>query len=188
MENERKSGKGLQYRVDPDGLVLEKSSPNAHGKVVILEGCIAIEDEVFKGRKGITSIFFPKSLARIGKDAFADCTGLKTVVFEGTYPETDDSFKGCQIDSMQVNQSVDDEEVTVQGFITLTKVGNENQIHLNTKYIALIEPIRLSGSLFPEYGSIITLTIESPEGGRQQVKVRESCKKVLRAIKQSKGD
>lgn len=203
MSEEHNSGNGLRYDVCGDGLVLSKSSPKAHGEIIVIDGCEVIGDVVFKGRKGLTSIIFPKSLTRIKEDAFADCIGLKTVVFKGTLPEmANGSFSGCKIELLRINSIENDtvipenlrkavvgkieytgtEESVAKDFIKLTQVGNERLIYVNTKYIALIEPVKLNSGLRLEYGSNITMSIEDSDGLRS-IKVIETCGEVMEAIK-----
>lgn len=46
-------------------------------------GIIAIGDKAFVGRKGITAVVINNKVQRIGESAFADCTGIRTILFEG---------------------------------------------------------------------------------------------------------
>ena len=49
-------------------------------EVIILDGCITIEDDAFYGCKSLTTITIPESLTSIGNSAFLGCSSLKTIV------------------------------------------------------------------------------------------------------------
>ena len=82
LEAEKKSVTKMAY-----------SSPN----LVIPEGTTEIRDKEFENRKDIVSVSIPKGVIRIGKQAFAGCTNLKTVTFSGNLKITCDAFMNCNM-------------------------------------------------------------------------------------------
>lgn len=64
-------------------------------KVELPEGVVEICDYAFEHCENLEEVICPKSLKRIGKEAFADCTKLGKVQY-GTGVEVDaTAFKGC---------------------------------------------------------------------------------------------
>ncbi len=54
------------------------------GKVVLPEDTLEIVDHLFENRNDVSSIILPKSLKKIGNDAFLNCSQLHAVYFNGT--------------------------------------------------------------------------------------------------------
>jgi acetyl esterase/lipase len=50
------------------------------------EPVVAVGNNAFHGRTGLTNVSIPTSVTSIGNDAFRDCTGLINVYFEGNAP------------------------------------------------------------------------------------------------------
>lgn len=66
-------------------------------EVVIPDGAMYIERDLFSDHEEITSLFFPDSLTHIGKRAFKNCKGLTKLEFpEGLLIIESEAFSGCR--------------------------------------------------------------------------------------------
>lgn len=65
------------------------------GNVKIPDGVDCIIGDAFAGNADIKSVTFPKSCDWVGEEAFMECTGLETVVFEGDGGFGASSFEWC---------------------------------------------------------------------------------------------
>lgn len=80
---------GVKYERKDGEFVVTKVEDDIYGNVVILDNIdgtpvTRIEDNAFSGCKGITEITIPKSIKEIGKEAFSDCTRIKTIYYNAT--------------------------------------------------------------------------------------------------------
>lgn len=78
-----KEGKPFIY--NSDGTIIKyvfQTLPT--GKLVIEEGVKEIEGSVFKDQQGITEVFLPYTLQKLGESAFEGCRNLTKVTFEDT--------------------------------------------------------------------------------------------------------
>lgn len=74
----------------PDGIILIEKVAYAvkgtlTGDVVIPAGTLSITSRVFYGQSGITSLFLPNSLLKIGSDAFSGCNSIIEITMPGKF-------------------------------------------------------------------------------------------------------
>ena len=81
------------YDNQPDGLVYAglvlykyKGSMPENANIIIKEGIKSITVSAFSGYNNLTSITIPKSVTRIGEEAFYDCSGLTSIICEASTP------------------------------------------------------------------------------------------------------
>ncbi len=77
-----KSGPIYETYTNEEGVHLSRVY-NVSGDVVIPEEIMIIDDGVFAGIEGITSVTFPKNLYHIGSEAFKDCGEFKIIADGG---------------------------------------------------------------------------------------------------------
>lgn len=85
------------HRVKIGPLALSKLPSEIH-IVIIEEGVMEIMDHAFSNNKELTSVSFPSTLRRIGKEAFSNCFQLKSVSFAencNLYFVDDEAFRDC---------------------------------------------------------------------------------------------
>ena len=65
--------------------------------VTIPDGVTSIDNVVFHGNRGLTTVVIPDSVASIGIYAFSDCSSLKSITLpEGVTSIGDEAFRGCK--------------------------------------------------------------------------------------------
>ena len=83
-------------------------------KLYFYDRCEEIPDNVFSGYNDVEEVFLDSSVRRVGRNAFADCKNLKSVVFSGPVVIESGAFRGC--DSLEQVVFPEDVQVRDQAF------------------------------------------------------------------------
>ena len=116
---------------DPDveGDLTIPEEVEIEGKIYIV---VEIDDEVFKGKTDITKLIIPKTVVKVGNEAFAGCTNLVEVEAEdGTMTLTcgTDAFKGAPIAILYLGRNTTNSPFAANDALTELSVGKYvNQI------------------------------------------------------------
>ena len=142
-----------------------------------------IEESAFAGNTAVKRITIPKECTYIGPNAFAGCTGLEEIIFEGPRTETivieDNAFSGCTnlkyVSTLENGKYTKGDE-NVAGFPENSLTSLDNGVFANTGF----ETVKLDSSVTSvsssafdsDVGYEITLPVqgfmnetEYPEGG-----------------------
>ncbi len=99
---------GLHYEFCDGGVMVAQSDINPYvGTIKIPDtitykgvnyAVVGIDDEAFADCKLLTSLLIPKTVKKIGRNAFAGCVGLKTLLCQVPMPLVTDSLTFQRVD------------------------------------------------------------------------------------------
>jgi uncharacterized repeat protein (TIGR02543 family) len=142
------------FEVSSSGTLTAFNKPDDfNGEVIIPDGVMNIDVDVFKGNIDIVSVVFPKSLTSLPKEAFKGCSNLQIIEFKSTstLKVTGDTFSGCALKTIKLSEGITaipdyfmaraglGSDATVYIPASVTKIGQSAFDYGSPKSIAHVE-------------------------------------------------
>ena len=137
----------------------------------------SIEDEVFKGSRGLTSVIIPNSVTSIGKRAFQECRGLKSVTIgNGVSSIGDAAFEYCWGLS----------SLTIPISVTFIGIYAFSAGSLMTIISEIEDPFSITSNVFKEVPSDARLIV--PKGTKATYQATDGWNRFTNIVEVKDGD